>query len=45
MASQELLKRLEPVKEKLSAGTPWLQIIKAAHMQNVELCANYMYVV
>lgn len=38
---KDLLKRLEPVKEKMKDAT-WLQIIKAAHMQQVDLCATYM---
>lgn len=38
---KEILKRLEPVKEKMK-DAKWLQIIKAAHMQQVDLCATYM---
>ncbi|KAF4522206.1 hypothetical protein B566_EDAN007357 [Ephemera danica] len=39
----ELMKRLEPVKAALPGTPSWIQIVSAAHNQNVDLCATHMF--
>jgi hypothetical protein len=38
---KEILKRLEPIKEKMKDAA-WKDLIKAAHGQQVDLTATYM---
>ncbi|XP_015433474.1 PREDICTED: indole-3-acetaldehyde oxidase-like [Dufourea novaeangliae] len=40
-ACQELLKRLEPIKKELTNPT-WQQLVLAATLKDVDLCARYM---
>ncbi|KAJ8668983.1 hypothetical protein QAD02_000242 [Eretmocerus hayati] len=43
MACKELLKRLEPYKEKLGGNPMWKDLIFEAHKNNVDLCASFMF--
>lgn len=40
-ACKELLKRLEPIKKDLKDPS-WKDLILAAYLKNVDLCARYM---
>lgn len=40
-ACNEIMKRLEPVKEKMT-NPSWAELVAAGHKQNVELCATHM---
>ncbi|XP_076651937.1 uncharacterized protein LOC143358591 [Halictus rubicundus] len=42
MSCQELMKRLEPIRQELKNPT-WQELVFQAHMQNVDLCARYLY--
>nr|XP_031846555.1 xanthine dehydrogenase 1-like isoform X1 [Nomia melanderi]XP_031846556.1 xanthine dehydrogenase 1-like isoform X1 [Nomia melanderi]XP_031846557.1 xanthine dehydrogenase 1-like isoform X1 [Nomia melanderi]XP_031846559.1 xanthine dehydrogenase 1-like isoform X1 [Nomia melanderi]XP_031846560.1 xanthine dehydrogenase 1-like isoform X1 [Nomia melanderi] len=41
VACQELLRRLEPVKQELKDPT-WQQLVSTAHQKDVDLCARYL---
>lgn len=41
-ACQEILKRLEPVKKSLPQSANWVDIIKKANAEYVDLKASYM---
>ncbi|XP_043496073.1 indole-3-acetaldehyde oxidase-like [Polistes fuscatus] len=42
MACKELLARLEPIKQELKNPT-WQELVMAAYMKDVDLCARYMF--
>lgn len=43
MACKELVKRLEPIKKKLE-NPSWQELVFEAYLEDVDLCARYMYV-
>ncbi|XP_012273308.1 xanthine dehydrogenase/oxidase [Orussus abietinus] len=42
MACKELLSRLEPIKKEMKNPT-WKELVLAAHLKDVNLCARYMF--
>ncbi|XP_058788859.1 xanthine dehydrogenase/oxidase-like isoform X2 [Phymastichus coffea] len=43
MACKELLKRLEPIKEKLGGNPSWTDLVMEAHQNEVDMCASHMF--
>lgn len=39
-----LLERLSPIKAKLGSDAKWQEVIAAAAVENIDLCAIHMYV-
>lgn len=42
MACKELLKRLQPIKDKLGGNPSWKALVLEAHLNDVDLCASSM---
>lgn len=42
MACRELLKRLQPVREKLGGNPSWQDLTLEAYHNDVDMCASHM---